>query len=190
MKAKNAVYAAVGAPIVAARALNARLGSLREELESRREGLGDRAQKALEEWTREGREAMERVSDGNVVDEFAARVDFDQARDQVGRLRDQLEEMLATWRSSFRPEGQTEIPEAPEQADTNGRTEAEKVDPGREEKTAVPEAQTQKGRTGQGTAKTSDQAGSDKSPAKSPGASRSKPTTKKTGANGEADKAS
>jgi hypothetical protein len=39
-----------------------------------------------------------------VVDEFASRVDFDQVSTQVNKLRDQLEDLLATWRSSFRPE--------------------------------------------------------------------------------------
>lgn len=104
MNPKNAVYAAVGAPIVAAKALNVRLETLRGELGSRTEGLSEKAQKVLEEWTNEGRQAVEKVSDGKVVDELAARVDFDQAREQVGKLRDQLEEMLATWRTSFRPE--------------------------------------------------------------------------------------
>lgn len=104
MKAREAVYAAVGAPIVTARALNARLENLRDEFETRSEGLSERAQQILEEWTTEGRQTVERVSDGRVVDEFAAKVDFDQAREQVGKLREQLEDMLATWRASFRPE--------------------------------------------------------------------------------------
>lgn len=104
MKPKDAVYAAVGAPIVTARAINARLENLRGELGSRTEGLNERAHHILEEWTHQGRQTMEKVSDGKMVDELAARMDFDQAREQVGRLREQLEEMLATWRTSFRPE--------------------------------------------------------------------------------------
>lgn len=127
MKAKNAMYAAVGAPIAAARALNARLETLREELESRGEGLSDRAQQLLEEWTREGRQAMEKVSEGKVVDEFASKVDFDQARDQVGKLREQLEEMLATWRSSFRPEAGDQAPARPDPASKAERARTEKA---------------------------------------------------------------
>lgn len=116
MKAKNAMYAAVGAPIVAARALNARLEHLREEMEARGEGLSDRTQHVLEEWSREGREAMEKVSDGKVVDEFAAKVDFDQAREQVGKLRDRVEEMLSSWGTSFRPETGEQAPARPDPA--------------------------------------------------------------------------
>lgn len=128
MKAKNAMYAAVGAPIVAARALNARLEHLREEMESRGEGLSDRAQQVVEEWSREGREAMEKVSDGKVVDEFAAKVDFDQAKEQVGKLRDQLEEMLSTWRTSFRPENGEQAPARPDPAAKAARARTEKAE--------------------------------------------------------------
>lgn len=114
MKAKTAMYAAVGAPIVAARALNTRLETLRREMESRGEGLGDRAQQLLDEWSREGRQAMGKVSEGKMVDEFASKVDFDQARQQVGKLRDQLEDVLGTWRTSFRPESSEQAPIRPE----------------------------------------------------------------------------
>ena len=103
MDTKNALYAAVGAPIAAAKSLNARLETLRTELESRSEDLASTAQKLLDEWAKEGRQAVNRVSDGKMVDEFAAKVDFDQAREQVSKLRDQLEDMLTTWRASFRP---------------------------------------------------------------------------------------
>lgn len=128
MKAKNAMYAAVGAPIVAARALNARLEHLREEMESRGEGLSDRAQQVLDEWSREGRDAMEKVSDGKVVDEFAAKVDFDQAKEQVGKLRDQLEEMLSTWRTSFRPETGEQAPVRPDPGAKAERARTEKAE--------------------------------------------------------------
>lgn len=103
MDTKNALYAAVGAPIAAAKTLSARFESLRTELESRTEDLAQTAQKTLDEWAKEGRQAVTRVSDGKMVDEFASKVDFDQAREQVSKLRDQLEDMLTTWRASFRP---------------------------------------------------------------------------------------
>lgn len=104
METKNALYAAVGAPVAVAKTLNARLGTLRSELESRSEGLSEAAQKRFEEWTEEGRQVVTKVSDGKMVDELASKVDFDQAREQVTKLRDQLEDMLATWRTSFRPD--------------------------------------------------------------------------------------
>lgn len=104
METKNALYAAVGAPVAVAKTLNARLETLRSELESRTDGLSEAAQKRFEEWTEEGRQVVTRVSDGKMVDELASKVDFDQAREQVTKLRDQLEDMLATWRTSFRPD--------------------------------------------------------------------------------------
>ena len=104
METKNALYAAVGAPVAVAKTLNARLETLRSELESRTDGLSEAAQKRFEEWTEEGRQVVTKVSDGKMVDELASKVDFDQAREQVTKLRDQLEDMLATWRTSFRPE--------------------------------------------------------------------------------------
>ncbi|HLT96078.1 MAG TPA: hypothetical protein VK070_04745 [Acidimicrobiia bacterium] len=118
MKTKNAVYAAVGAPIVAAKAVNARLEKLRAELENRSDDVTRRAKELLEEFATEGEQAVEKLSDRKVVDEITAKVDFDQAREQVGKLRDQLEDMLTTWRASFRPEGAAE-----NGASENGATE-------------------------------------------------------------------
>ncbi len=104
MERKNALYAAVGAPVAVAKTINARLETLRSELESRTEDLTEAAQRRLDEWAEEGRQVVTKVTDGKMVDELTAKVDFDQAREQVTKLRDQLEDMLATWRTSFRPE--------------------------------------------------------------------------------------
>jgi len=112
MSRKDVLYAAVGAPVAAAKAVNARFETLRKALGERTEDLTDRFEKLVEEWAEEGRQVVGKVSDGKVVDELAAKVDFDQAREQVGKLRDQLEEMLATWRQSFRPEGEVAETEA------------------------------------------------------------------------------
>jgi hypothetical protein len=103
METKNALYAAVGAPIAAVKAMNARLETIRKEMESRTDEFSGLAEKMLEDWTKEGRQVVDKVSDAKVVDELTSKVDFDQAREQVTKLRDQLEEMLATWRTSFRP---------------------------------------------------------------------------------------
>lgn len=107
MDTKNALYAAVGAPIAVARTVNSRLESLRDEIGSRSGDFSEIAQKRLDEWAAEGRQVVTRVSDGKVVDELTSKVDFDQAREQVTKLRDQLEDMLATWRTSFRPVEET-----------------------------------------------------------------------------------
>lgn len=103
MKAKDAIYAAVGAPIAVAKDLNTKFEALRTEFESRAADLSEQAQRRLDEWAKEGREVVSRLSEGKVVDELTSKVDFDHAREQVTKLRDQLEDMLATWRSQFRP---------------------------------------------------------------------------------------
>jgi septal ring-binding cell division protein DamX len=67
-------------------------------------GYGKAAEKAIDSWAVEGEKVVGRISEGKVVDEITSKVDLDQAKEQVSKLRDQLEDMLATWRSSFRPE--------------------------------------------------------------------------------------
>lgn len=103
METRNALYAAVGAPIAAVKAINTRLETIRKEMENRTDEFSGLAEKLLEDWAKEGRQVVDKVSDAKVVDELTSKVDFDQAREQVTKLRDQLEEMLATWRTSFRP---------------------------------------------------------------------------------------
>lgn len=103
MKTRDALYAAVGAPVAVAKTVNARLTEMRSEVEGRTDKFASTAQKRIDEWTLEGRQFVDKVSDGKVVDEITSKVDFDQAREQVTKLRDQLEDMLATWRTSFRP---------------------------------------------------------------------------------------
>ena len=114
MKTKNILYAAVGAPVVAARKVGDKVEDLRSKLSEEATGYGQAAEKAIDKWAVEGEKVVSRISDGKVVDEITAKVDLDQAKEQVSKLRDQLEDMLATWRSSFRPE----------KADVNGVKEA------------------------------------------------------------------
>lgn len=117
MDTRNALYAAVGAPIAAVKAINSRLETIRTEMESRTDEFSELAEKMLEDWAREGRLVVDKVSDAKMVDELTARVDFDQAREQVTKLRDQLEEMLATWRTSFRPVEEAAVSAARSAAD-------------------------------------------------------------------------
>ncbi len=98
------LYAAVGAPVVAARKMGEKVTDLRTKLSEEATEYGKVAEKAIDTWAVEGEKVVGRITDGKVVDEIAAKVDLDQAKEQVGKLRDQLEDMLATWRSSFRPE--------------------------------------------------------------------------------------
>ncbi len=104
MKAKKALYAAVGAPVVALRMASEAVTELRTRLNEEANSIGQNAQTRMDKWATEGEKVWNRLSDAKVVDEFASRVDFDQVSTQVNKLRDQLEDLLATWRSSFRPE--------------------------------------------------------------------------------------
>ena len=104
MKAKKALYAAVGAPVVGYRMATEAVSELRSRLNEEADSLGKTAQTRMNKWAAEGEKVWNRLSDAKVVDEFASRVDFDQVSTQVNKLRDQLEDLLATWRSSFRPE--------------------------------------------------------------------------------------
>ena len=112
MKTKDILYAAVGAPVVAARKVGDKVEDLRSRLSEEATGYGQAAEKAIDKWAVEGEKVVSRISDGKVVDEITAKVDLDQAKEQVSKLRDQLEEMLATWRTSFRPEKAEEKVEA------------------------------------------------------------------------------
>jgi hypothetical protein len=104
METKNVLYAAVGAPVVAARRVGGKINHLRVKLSEEAAGYGKVAEKALDSWVVEGEKVVGRISEGKVVDEITSKVDLDQAKEQVSKLRDQLEDMLATWRTSFRPE--------------------------------------------------------------------------------------
>jgi hypothetical protein len=110
MKTKNVLYAVVGAPVVAARKVGDKAGDIRLKLSENATGYGQAAEKAIDKWAVEGEKVVGRISDGKVVEEISAKVDLDQAKEQVGKLRDQLEDMLATWRNSFRPEKSAEKP--------------------------------------------------------------------------------
>jgi topoisomerase IA-like protein len=90
---KKAAYAAVGAPVVATR----RLGRLSDKwrMDARRE---------FEKWVSEGERMTAELRQGKVVDEIKEKVDFDHLQGRVERLRDQLEDVLANWRATFKPE--------------------------------------------------------------------------------------
>jgi hypothetical protein len=104
MQAKNVLYAAVGAPVVAARKVSGTVGSLRSKINEEAGDYTKKASKTVDEWAKEGEKLVSRVADNEKIEVLTSRVDLDQAKEQVGKLRTQLEDMLDTWRSSFRPE--------------------------------------------------------------------------------------
>lgn len=104
MQAKSVLYATVGAPVVAARRMGEGVTVLRTKITDGATEYSKVAEKAIDSWAVEGQKVVDRISDGKVVDEITAKVDLDGAKEQVSKLRDQLEDILATWRQSFRPE--------------------------------------------------------------------------------------
>jgi hypothetical protein len=108
MQAKNVLYAAVGAPVVAARKVGDQVGALRAKVNKGATTYTEAAEKAMNSWATEGEKMVSRISDGAVVEEISQKMDLDQAKEQVSKLRDQLEDMLDTWRHSFRPEEKAE----------------------------------------------------------------------------------
>ena len=104
MTGKNVLYAAVGAPVVAVRKVAEAVTELRSSLNKEADTLGKTANKRVAVWANEGEKLVNKITDAKMVDELTSKVDFDQVSTQVSKLRDQLEDMLATWRASFRPE--------------------------------------------------------------------------------------
>ncbi len=112
MQAKSVLYAAVGAPVVAAKKVGEQVNTIKGKVTEETSTYTDVANKAIDEWAVEGEKVVAKISDGKVVDQVTAKVDLDQAKEQVTKLRDQLEDMLATWRQSFRPEEAAKKPAA------------------------------------------------------------------------------
>jgi hypothetical protein len=90
--ARKAAYACVGAPVIAGRKI--------AETTNRITGT---ARKDFEAWVEEGERVTSRLRERPVVEELKEKVDLTQLQDRVGRLRDQLEDVLAQWRENFRP---------------------------------------------------------------------------------------
>ena len=103
MEAKKYIYAAVGAPVVAAKSTQERVEEIRAKIEENLKSFGTDAQKRIDTWATEGESTVGRLTDAKSIDELTTRVDFDQVQEQVNKLRDQLEDLVATWRSNFRP---------------------------------------------------------------------------------------
>ncbi len=104
MKAEKVLYTAVGAPLVSYRKASERVADMRTRFTKEANSMTKTASKRMSLWATEGEKMINKLSDAKVVDDIASRVDFDQVSTQVNKLRDQLEDLLATWRSSFRPE--------------------------------------------------------------------------------------
>lgn len=113
MEAKKYMYAAVGAPVAVAKTTQTKVEGIRSRIEQNLKSLGTDAQNRIEDWADAGESAVGRISDAKSIDDLTTRVDFDQVQTQVNKLRDQLEDLVATWRSNFRPATEADVkPEA------------------------------------------------------------------------------
>lgn len=163
MQAKSVLYAAVGAPVVVAKKVGEKAEALKGKVSEQRTSYGEAAERTIDGWATEGQKVVTRISEGRVVEEISSKVDLDQAKEQVGKLRDQLEDMLATWRTSFRPEKAGEDAEDTAEVDETVAGEpAAKTSPSKSTSTKKPVAKTTQT---SGSAKTS----SAKSPSTSAG---------------------
>lgn len=111
-KAARAFYALIGAPVVAGR----RIKEVFAEFD-----LEEWVGKDLEQWIAEGERLVSKLQERKVVEQVQAKMDVDQLQEQVERLRDQLENVLATWREGFQPSkreagGRPEAVEEPTEA--------------------------------------------------------------------------
>ncbi len=109
MDTKRYLYAAVGAPIVVGKSALERVDDLRSRLRTRSEDLGREAKTRFDEWSSEGEELLTRLKDAEAIDELTSKMDLEQVQEQVSKLRDQLEDLLDTWRHNFRPAGKVEV---------------------------------------------------------------------------------
>ncbi|MDF1596081.1 MAG: hypothetical protein P1T08_08295 [Acidimicrobiia bacterium] len=107
IETKKAFYAAVGAPLVGLKRTGDALKDLSDKLTERfgdvSEKLTDDARKEFDLWADEGEKLIGKISEQKVVEDLSARVDLDEIQERVGKLRDQLEDILTSWRESFSP---------------------------------------------------------------------------------------
>jgi hypothetical protein len=152
MQTKSVLYAAVGAPVVAARRVGDKVTDMKDRVGEKTSSRSKAAGEAIEGWAVEGEKVVTRVSEGKVVEEISSKVDLDQAKEQVGKLRDQLEDMLATWRTSFRPEKTDEETEKPAKEAPAKKSAAKKQPAAKATTAKKPATKTSAAKTG--TAKT------------------------------------
>jgi hypothetical protein len=125
--AKKALYAAVGAPVVTVRRVGARVEDVRDLINDRAGRLAEKVstdvRKEFDVWASEGEKIVTQIGEQPVVEDITARVDLDQIQGQVHKLREQLEETVAAWRESFRPESRKETVTVEEKPAAENETE-------------------------------------------------------------------
>jgi hypothetical protein len=138
MKTKKYLYAAVGAQVAVAKSAQTKLEALVSKVNENATSASSDLQSRIDTWAGEGEQFLGKVTDAKAIDELTSRVDFDQMQTQVNKLRDQLEDIVSTWRANFRPETKSapekvtvttpaaEVPKATAAKTTTSRTTAAK----------------------------------------------------------------
>jgi hypothetical protein len=104
METKKYLYAAVGAQVAVVRSAQAKLEELKSMLDENTSSASSDMKSRIDTWAGEGEQFLGKVTDAKTLDDLTSKVDFDQVQTQVNKLRDQLEDIVGTWRANFRPE--------------------------------------------------------------------------------------
>ena len=109
MNTKKYLYAAVGAQVAAAKSAQTKLEELMSKLNDNADSASSDVKGRIDIWAGEGEKFLSQVTDTKAIDEITSKVDFDQMSTQVHKLRDQLEDIVSTWRANFRPESKMAV---------------------------------------------------------------------------------
>jgi hypothetical protein len=104
MSAKKYLYAAVGAQVAVAKSAQSMVEKIVSKVSENATSRSSDLKGRIDVWAGEGEQFLGKVTDAKALDDLTSKVDFDQVQTQVNKLRDQLEDIMATWRSNFRPE--------------------------------------------------------------------------------------
>ena len=104
MNPKKYLYAAVGAQVAVAKSAQSKLEELMTKLNENASTASEDVRGRIDVWAGEGEKFLSQVTDTKAIDDITSKVDFDQMQTQVHKLRDQLEDIMSTWRANFRPE--------------------------------------------------------------------------------------
>lgn len=103
--ATKAFYAAIGAPVVAVRLLSEYSDKMMEAGNK----LTGAAKSQFETLAEEGEKFASELRSSEMADDIQEFVSVDQIQDTVGKLREQLESALTSWRETFNPDGPVKV---------------------------------------------------------------------------------
>ncbi len=98
---KKALFATVGAPVLTARRVNEKFQEITSRL--RDADLTEDLRAEFDAWAAEGEKLLDRFGDQPMIEELSSRFEDMHMPAQVSKLREQLDEMVESWRASFRP---------------------------------------------------------------------------------------